>query len=83
MFTTRYICLQTIIVLIEHTLFFIFYTAVRDGIHTEPYTQGNLQAHLDNLINSGKITPMIVVTPDTTRNGSFENNTYYMNDADG
>ena len=80
MSTTRYICLQSIIVLIEHT-FFLHGGA--DGIHTEPYTQGNLQAHLDNLINSGKITPMIVVTPDTTRNGSFENNTYYMNDADG
>ena len=62
---------------------FYFLHGGADGIHTDPYTQGNLQAHLDNLINSGKITPMIVVTPDATRNGSFENNTYYMNDADG
>ena len=45
MSTTRYICLQSIIVLIEHTYFL---HGGADGIHTEPYTQGNLQAHLDN-----------------------------------
>lgn len=62
---------------------FYFLHGGSDGIHSDPFTQGNLQAHLDKLINTGQITPMIVVTPDATRNGTFENNTYYMNDADG
>lgn len=62
---------------------FYFLHGGGDGIHSDPYTQGNLQFYLDNLISTGKITPMIVVTPDATRNGTFDNNTYYMNDADG
>lgn len=47
------------------------------------FQKGNLAHTMDSMIASGKITPMVVVTPLGRRNPENKPLTFYMNDHDG